>query len=480
MPRLRPSAPEGPRSRRPRSARGLGALAAAGLGLAAMTAPAGPTRAANLDSQPRERESFWAWDFRKAEDYALEARLRHASQQIWIYVEDGATVSDLAIARLARTFEDQVQPRLREALGREPYPGIDGREAITILLLDVRDDVYYRQAPHRYISGYFDAVNQIPRAALEPGDRRSNEREMIYLDVAPTDPEGDVLTQSAAHEYAHLIAWNHDPDEERWLDEAIGQLAVHVAGLPHPQEQLAAFLAAPEDALVSWTGSVADYGRAYAFGLYAYERFGGAGAGAARRLAQDPRNGLASLADLIAAPATVGTMLRDFGVAVRLDLPPHVDPRLGFRALEIGGTSPDALPAPAEHARGADALPTDDEVVVMAPWSVRFERYDVGGAPLAAWLRAEASVCYGVAWVVGDERAAEAPRLGCAIGGREERLALPPPPPTGSLVLVLANPSDRALALRRRASVLVEAQSTPARVFLPFGQAGSARGRAAR
>jgi len=449
---------------------------------AAGARPPSTARVAALDAEQRERKSFWAWDFRLSSDYALQAELHHASDQVWIYVEDGADVADLAIARLARAFEDQVQPRLRAEYGREPYPGVDDREALTVLLLDVRDDVYHRLPPFRYISGYFDPINQLTQAelgALSP--RRSNEREMIFLDVDPTEAESDVLVQSAAHEYAHVIAWNYDPDEERWLDEVIGQLAIHVAGLPHPTGQLREYLAAPERSLLDWSGDTADYGQAYAFGLYLYEQLGGQGSGAAARLVQDPRNGLASLSALLPATTSIGALLRDFGLAVQLDLPAEVDPRFGFRALAIGGLGPDALDDPVVHIRTPDALPAGDELVVLPPFSLRFERYAVDGARLDVTLNADGPACFGTSWSRVDRAAGDPPLVRCAAGGRPESMRSTAPPPHGSLLTVIANASDRPLAITLRATILVKVQGVERdRLFLPFGLTGSGRARASR
>ncbi len=270
---------------------------------------------------------FWAYDFGAHDYYRLRATRVHSSDISRVYVEAGQWVSPAVVAALAEAFEDQIYPKLRNRLGHEPEPGVDGQRAITLLLLDIRDPFGQGRPPYTYYAGYFDPTNQALQAQLDadPGlaGRKSNELEMVYLDVAPTVPGSRTQLQTLAHEFAHLITWNYDADEETWLSEGLSELAIHVAGLGHPVDHVAAFLNSPGGSLVAWSDSEADYGMSYLFMLYLYEQAelavqaGDVSAAAwPRRLVEQPANGLAAVEDTLPVAPTAGRAVPRLGRGV--------------------------------------------------------------------------------------------------------------------------------------------------------------------
>jgi hypothetical protein len=367
-----------PRPAPPPALSGSAERATASVALAHLPRPSGAPEQA--DPLPSREAIFWAYDFGTKDYYRVQATLRHASDLCRIYVENGRSVPLAAVSRLAELFEDQAYPRLRNRLGHEPEPGIDGERAVTLLLLDVRDPYGHGTAPFTYYAGYFDPTNQFRQADLDaagaPGNRRSNEREMIYLDVDPTPPGSDALRQTLAHEFAHLITWNYDPDEDTWLSEGLSELAVHIAGLGHPAEHVAGFLAAPESSLVAWSGQAADYGRTYLFMLYLYEQAERAGAAGGidatawpRRLVEDPGHGLASLAATWPLDRPMAETWRDWAVALHLDDDSLGDGRYGFASPELGAGA-----FPFAAATSHPGFPVLDERHALPPWSVRADR----------------------------------------------------------------------------------------------------------
>jgi hypothetical protein len=425
----------------------------------------------------REQERFWAWDFHKEQYYVVEATLRHVSPTSWIYSEDGAEVSGLAVARLAETFEDRVLPVLRDRYGSEPSPGVDGQAAVTLLLLDVRDDLYHEQAPYTYVSGYFDPANQAPATALvadtEPPESgaASNGREMVYLDIHPTDPEGPIVGQTVAHEFAHLIGWAYDPDEEAWLSEGLAQLAIHVSGLGHPSEQVRAFLADPETPLLDWQGEVRDYGKSYLWLLYLYEQFDGGEGGALAHWVRDPGNGMASLMAGVAAPRPPDALLRDFGMALHFDDSEHGDGRFGFRALEIDPRA--AVDGPAFQPAAARRHAVNDgqgepESESLAPWTVRADHFDAAGSQLEVALDPSGPACLGAGW-------RDAPGRGAADGFESTCMAAERPTSWllrvsagGGVRTVVAHVGEQPLELRALAAPLAATQSRGPRIYLPL------------
>lgn len=165
-------------------------------------------------------------------------------------------------------------------------PDVDGDPLIYILILDIRDVYTHDPMAVSFVRAFFDPVNG--RAGTY-----SNGREIIYLDNGQQSPTEPAAKRALAHELGRMIAWGHDPDEERWLVEGVGFLAERVAGFGHRPE-VSVYLADPSSRpLTGWTGSAGDVGAAYLLLLYVYEQFG---AGAIRRIVADPANGLEAVA----------------------------------------------------------------------------------------------------------------------------------------------------------------------------------------
>jgi hypothetical protein len=358
-----------------------------------------------LGADDSNRAVFWAWDFHRSAYYAIRADRVYQGSAAWIYVEQGAELSPGTTKALGAVFEEAVYPRIRQSFGPEPVPGIDGQQAVTVLLLDIRDALYYEAAPHTYYSGYYDPVNQRRQADLDPElpNYRSNEREMIYLDIAPTDPDGAVIRQSMAHEFAHLVHWSYDQHEEEWLAEGLSELAVRLCDLGHPREHVDGFLAAPDLSLTSWVGDIRDYGKVYLFMLYLHEQVGQRDPSWLRRLVAHPGHGLQSLNDVLPLQRSLPELLRDFAVAVYVDSPTAAGPRFGFASLElVDAPSGQAFRRPAPRKYNLDTI--EHLQVEMAPWSWKGLAFEPAREALDLEAVPENNLCIG--WASGERSAA--------------------------------------------------------------------------
>ncbi|MCG3222454.1 MAG: hypothetical protein H7641_13825, partial [Candidatus Heimdallarchaeota archaeon] len=77
------------------------------------------------------------------------------------------------------------------------------------------------------IAGYFDPMNEYTQDYLNNNgmsDYKSNEWEMVYLDYL------ERFETTLAHEFQHLIHFNHDSDESIWFDEGCSELAAFLSG----------------------------------------------------------------------------------------------------------------------------------------------------------------------------------------------------------------------------------------------------------
>jgi len=356
-----------------------------------------------LPASGEPHQTFWAWDFHAREFYSLWADAVYGSANLVIYIEEGQSVPGPVIRKLAMAFEGDIYPKLRAAYGPEPDPGIDGSSAVALLLLDIRDARFHDRGGESYIGGYFDAINEYRQADV--GDKKSNEREMFYIDVgAPTDLASPALLQNVAHEFTHLITWNHDREEEEWFSEGLSELAVFLSGLGHPEQHVRAFLANPQASLTYWGGIPRDYGKVYLYMLYLYDRFGAANPTWLRRLVAESSDGLENVAAVLPPGARAAEVFRDFALAVYWNEPSFGGGRWAFRSIALG--QPGGYPRARPVAHPADTFVAED--FVLGGWMARADTFVVSRKPatIAVGANVPDDICVAAGWTTSPEAAA--------------------------------------------------------------------------
>ena len=151
-------------------------------------------------------------------DYSpVPVRVRYLSDDIVIWTGVNARATEEEIAAAVQNFESQIIPINRLIFGREALPGVDG---------DRRIHIVFVENPNWPFFGYFSVLNQYP-AAIQP---TSNQREMFVMNLGGVATDSLAFAGEMAHEYQHLIHWNKDPNEDHWLNEAMGELAIFLSG----------------------------------------------------------------------------------------------------------------------------------------------------------------------------------------------------------------------------------------------------------
>jgi hypothetical protein len=151
-------------------------------------------------------------------DYSpVPVRVRYLSNDIVIWTGVNARATEEEIQAAAENFETQIIPINRLIFGREAFPGVDG---------DRRIHVVFVENPNWPFFGYFSVLNQYPTAIQES----SNQREMFVMNLGGVRTDSLAFAGEMAHEYQHLIHWNKDPNEDHWLNEAMGELAIFLSG----------------------------------------------------------------------------------------------------------------------------------------------------------------------------------------------------------------------------------------------------------
>lgn len=214
-----------------------------------------------------QTEEFYVMNVETNQPEKRSAVLRKISRHCYLYVEEGKEFKDAALQNIADRFDNVIYKLDTETFGSEPKPGIDNDERITILMVDVRDG----WTPGKgYVGGYFFPLDCYSTNIF----KYSNEREIIYLDCYPSNPEDPFYLGVIAHEFQHMIHFANDAKEGKWLNEGCAQLAFFVCGYDHPS-QILSYIANPAHAAALWNNTLEDYGAVYLLHYYIFQKYAG-------------------------------------------------------------------------------------------------------------------------------------------------------------------------------------------------------------
>lgn len=219
-----------------------------------------------------DQVSFWIIDSFATYPYSytqVTATLLAIGTHSYVYVTNsiindyGSAYADSLAEDWKTEFDTRIYPNNTAYFGDPSgvLGDIDGDPHVTILLCELDGGV----------AGYFDPTNEYVGTT-------SNEREMVYVDF---QQDYGVL----AHEFQHLIHYNHDQEEHWWVDEGCAEFTRYIndylpaTNLTYFASQY--FVHHSEDSLLYWNyESIGgydvriDYGGAYMFVFYFAEKFG--------------------------------------------------------------------------------------------------------------------------------------------------------------------------------------------------------------
>lgn len=297
---------------------------------------------------------FWLADLDANRHYTITATLRHISPHLYMWVQNGESVSEGALARSAQEFEERIYPTNRRYFGSEWAPGVDNDVRLTVL-----------NARFRGAAGYFSSADEYPRAV----NPYSNEREMFYINLAVRQPGTTEYHGTLAHEFQHMIHWHQDVNEETWLNEGAAQLAEFINGYNQPDS--AAFARNTDTQLTTWSDDpahvIAHYDAAYLIVTYLTQRYG---TDILRQVIEQPANGTASIAAVLAAngePADWDEIFADWVVANYLRgllYAPEAAPLLAQARYQYRGLSEHELPFAPQPAAIHRRYPVAQEATV--------------------------------------------------------------------------------------------------------------------
>ena len=273
--------------------------------------------------------------------YQTTTTCRRVGQHCYIFVEDEVWNSP----RVTHAGLDSVVHAFDEATARQeslgifdvetrlfgPAPDVDGDPRILIVILDILDSPFTGSA----FVGYFDTENQSPPVS----------REILYLDSDPLDLESTLAKATLAHELQHMLHWNSDPDEEKWVDEGCSEYAELVCGYKDTTQTAAsAFLELTNTSLTVWKDLPFDFDQVFLFMTYYAQRYGEE---AVAELVSEPKNGISGVEDVLerrGVPDRFEDLFAAWAGAAYLDGPDD----FGFDRIDLGSVPRDTVDVPAE------------------------------------------------------------------------------------------------------------------------------------
>ena len=227
----------------------------------------------------------------------VEATCQRVGEHAYVFVEDrhwdtnGGSILQSHVDALGDLFDFSspadstrgVYELELDAFG--DAPDVDGDERIFLLVMDIR---------LAGVVGYFDA-------RIAGHDVPEFRRDMLFLDETFVRRESYLARGTLAHEFQHLIHWNHDQDEEIWVDEGLSGYAEEVVGFPDADpNSVAEFLRQSHTSLTDLPVRIEarSYGATYLFMSFLSQRYG---VGLIRDVVAHARNGTAGIDAALAA-----------------------------------------------------------------------------------------------------------------------------------------------------------------------------------
>ena len=270
-----------------------------------------------------DQEVFYVSNSQTFEQFDVTATLVSEEPNVYMWVDNNwlSQVDQDAIRRAGQIFDQQIIPRDRSVFGMEWSPGIDCDPRLHVL-----------HTSNTAAGGYFSSVDEYVTAVRKD----SNEKEMFYIDLegigGPRRVGSSFYLGVLAHEFQHMIHFHMDRNEDTWANEGLSDLAMFLNSYSIGGADQA-FSASPDTQLNFWPeggGGGANYGAAFTFWLYFYDKYGEQGI---RDIVADQRNGLDGVAEALQKLGFSGTLddfFADWVVAKFLDNPALDDGLYGF------------------------------------------------------------------------------------------------------------------------------------------------------
>lgn len=165
-------------------------------------------------------------------------------------------------------------------------PAFTETDSLVMVVYNVQDESYYDCAETTYTAGYFApdfiesvGMNVIVIDAFDWANR-VGPADSEWNDDDPDNDDPFLYEGVIAHELEHLLHNYSDPGELSWVDEGLADFAAFLNGYGITGSHLTYHQVFYSDtSLTRWGGGLQNYGAAYTFFQYLWERAGGNGDG---------------------------------------------------------------------------------------------------------------------------------------------------------------------------------------------------------
>ncbi|RME92671.1 MAG: hypothetical protein D6767_02655 [Candidatus Hydrogenedentota bacterium] len=224
-------------------------------------------------------KSFWSFNIENGQittSYQFPAVFLAESNNAMVYVSYDTSFVTKSLAKDVLNEFEKTGPILESTFGKRP--DVDKNGKVILLFLDIRDGA---KQGDPYIAGYFSPYDQYSdksvKKSLCAGSIciRSNEADILYLDTYPAIPGSRDFLATMAHEYQHMLHFEHDYEyylqntsakfEETWVNEGLSEVASDIAGYGPQTSRLNYYSSTATDSLIGWNSSLADYSNVYVY-----------------------------------------------------------------------------------------------------------------------------------------------------------------------------------------------------------------------
>lgn len=220
----------------------------------------GPPRKYKIGDQ----EQFIILNDDTEEKSNILATLRYETEHVYFWIENQVPYELSDVQSLCNDFEERIYPNTRKMLGSEWTPGIDD---------DAHLYIVFTSGLGTYVGGYFSSEDEVP-SVIEPD---SNMHEMFFINSDGQSLASMYMNSIFAHEFAHMITYHNQRNEETWWSEGLAQLAEYLNGTRQGWEGYS-YLISPDIPLTKWTDDMSQadpyYAGSYLFMMYLHDRFG--------------------------------------------------------------------------------------------------------------------------------------------------------------------------------------------------------------
>ncbi len=160
--------------------------------------------------------------------YVVAAKKLATGANCIIYADETINFSSTDALEIRDEYESKIHQKMIDSFGT--FKDVDNNGKVIILLLDIIDGY----SGGSYVAGYFDPTHMFSTGTYA----KSNQADMLFVDINPGWTEKDLLYTTIAHEFQHLISFSKSlersppnvTEQDIWINEGLSSAAEFIYG----------------------------------------------------------------------------------------------------------------------------------------------------------------------------------------------------------------------------------------------------------